>query len=309
MGEALGEYRAPVEVFFEQKRTDLYDGAHGTFLAPFVEPGTPPDLLNLTSDGRAHVADLAKAYYDAGAVMSQTNTFRGNMCALGRYGLDERDVYQLNLLSAQTLRSVAGSTRYVAGDIGPTGLLLASDRVGDAYEYEVREAVRPQVKGLLDGGADVLHIETQSSAAEVQAIIEEIRATRRGTPIIVTMTFERRNSTRPFRTQVIGKGTGDLVALADEYGLLAYGANCGLGPDGSGELVDQLRREHPDAVLVMKLNAGMPIMVNDQEVYPKSPSDMGHFALQMADMGVRLVGACCGSTPEHIQAMNDALHR
>lgn len=293
----------PIIERVKENRPILGDGAKGTFLVPFVEnPGEPTDLLNLYKP--QVVIDALRKYVDAGSQLIQTNTFRGNFIALGMFGMGDK-VFEINLRGAELAREAAGKNIYVAGDIGPTGAYL--EPAGDYRFEQFVKAFKPQVQGLLKGGVDLFHIETMAGIQEVLAAVTAIRNESPDIPIMATMTFEEKP--KGFSTRD-GINPAILRTLADEKGLLAYGANCGTGPDGASKLVEQLKGDDGgNRVLVMKLNAGLPVLVDDVIVYPKTPDDMAGHALLMYDLGVKIIGACCGSTPAHIEAMAEALAR
>lgn len=282
----------------------LYDGAKGTFLASHVEqPGYPTDLLNLTHPDV--VGNTLKQYVDAGAMVVQTNTFCANKLRLGQSGYGDR-TYEINVKGAQIARKVVGDDVYVAGDIGPTGQILYEE--GDVYTLsDFVQAFKPQVQGLVDGGVDLLHIETMSSIREIMAAVQAINEVRLGFPTIVTMTFSR-TPRGEFRTGM-GVKPVQLVTLADERGLLGRGVNCGIGPEGAEQLLQEVGAGDSTKILVAKLNAGIPRLVGGVAIYPATPEDMAKHALSMYDLGVKIIGACCGSTPRHIEAMADALAR
>lgn len=288
-----------IRIFIQSNETVLYDGAKGTTLGKFIEPGQVTDILNITNP--TVVTDLHKAYVDAGSVIIETNTFQGSVPTMTRVGFGSR-VYDINYEAARLARVAAGKRAYVVGVVGPTGELL--DPLGDITFEGLKEAFRPQILGLLDGGAHIIHIETMSYIEEAEAAIQVVRQYNEKIPIMVTFTFDLKP--RGFYT-MMGIAPQRLITLSDEYGLLAYGANCGIGPDSADKLVKELRGNRNDALLVMKLNAGKPELINDITVYPGTPEDMALYALEMKQLGVKMIGACCGSTPKHVKAMGEAL--
>jgi 5-methyltetrahydrofolate--homocysteine methyltransferase len=280
----------------------VYDGAKGTFLNPLLDnPSIPTDWLNIIKPDKVEAA--IKAYVDAGSQMVQTNTFCANTARLGQSGLATR-TYDINLFGAQIAIRATNGLVYVAGDIGPTGVFHV-DQGGDFTTKQFIEAYEPQVQGLIDGGVHLIHIETMMSLIELQIVIETVRAINPSIPIIATMTFSR-NPRGEFRT-LMGVQPSQLITLSDQYGILARGANCGMGPEGADILVEQLRGNNPNAILVMKLNAGLPIIIKEKTVYPATPSEMATHALLMKELGVRIIGTCCGSSPAYIEAIANAL--
>ncbi len=279
----------------------VYDGSKGVYLSDKVpHPGDPTDILNLISPDI--VRQVHKQYIQAGSELIQTNTFCANALRLSLSNLADR-TYEINMLGAKIAKSVAKDKVYVAGDIGPTGHLLTP--YGDYTQAQFVQAFIPQVRGLIDGAVDVIHIETMSAPEEVAAAIQAVKEVNPKFPIMVTMTFDK-PTPKGMRT-MMGAGPADLITLSDQNGLLAYGANCGIGLLNVDTLVAELRNNNPHAVLVTKFNAGQPTMIDSVPVYPENPDSMAQHALRMYDMGVKIIGACCGSTPAHIEAMANIL--
>lgn len=276
----------------------LYDGAKGTLLAPYVsKPGELTDLLNLTKP--EIVRKIHQRYIDAGSQLIETNTFCSNAVYLGNKS------YAVSRSGAEIARSVAEDNIYVAGDVGPTGKFLKP--LGSMSADECKQAFLPQIKGLIDGRVDLIHLETMYDPKELLLAIKTIREINPEIPIMATMSF---NKTSPMGMRtMMGTKPEELVAIADQNNLLAYGANCGKGLLGIESLVKELLDGHPNAIIVTKMNAGLPRMEKMQEVYPGTPKEMAEHALKMYDLGVRIIGACCGSSPQHIEAMANTLYK
>ncbi|MEK9143557.1 MAG: homocysteine S-methyltransferase family protein [Patescibacteria group bacterium] len=284
-----------------------YDGAKGTMLAKHLEPGAPSEILNLTAPST--VRAIHQAYVDAGAQMIQTNTFNGTMPRLSLHDstITDEKVYAINKTGAEIARQVAGNTVYVAGSMGPLGSIMEADS-GDLSDDAAVTAFETQARGLIDGGVNLLHIETAYSVPEVLAAITAIRKVSPTMPIMASMSFTSYHSENGFAT-MNGVRPAQLITLADEHGLLAYGANCGNGFDHLDRLLGQLHSDHPQATLVMKLNAGMPTVNDKIEIYLEAvPEKMSLYAEQVYKAGARIIGACCGSTPDLINSMVKAFH-
>jgi 5-methyltetrahydrofolate--homocysteine methyltransferase len=278
----------------------LADGAMGTMLfANGLQFGDPPELWNLEHPDI--VRRIQRAYLDAGSRILLTNTFGGNRLRLGLHGLQDR-VDELNRTAAILLRAevdAAGGTALVAGDIGPSGEIVAP--LGTLDYDEAVEVFREQAASLVAGGVDLIWVETMSDLNEIRAAIQGVRLASPGIALIATMTFDTRGHT------MMGVSPEDAVLHLSAWGADAVGGNCGNGPD---ELIPVIARMHavaPDVVLVAKSNAGMPELVDMQAVYRASPASMADTALEMRDAGARIVGACCGSSPDHLRAMAGAL--
>ena len=285
------------------RRPVLYDGSKGVYLAARLagvgrSPGDASEWLNLLSPEA--VQQVHREYIDAGSQIIQTNTFNGNRLRLEAYGLGDR-VREVNLAAAQLAREAAGDDVLVAGDIGPSGKLLA---MGEVDERAVVDAFGEQAAALAEGGVDLFHVETMSDLAEARAAVEGVRRAS-DRPLLLTMSFDT-GKPEALRT-MMGVTPAQLAEAAQEMGVFGLGANCGRGLEGYQEVVRALAGAWPEAVLVAKLNAGIPRMEGGQVVHDVTPERMAAYALWCAENGVGIIGGCCGSTPRHIEAMAQAL--
>jgi 5-methyltetrahydrofolate--homocysteine methyltransferase len=278
----------------------LADGAMGTMLFEAgLQFGDPPEIWNL-----AHpdvVRGVHRGYLDAGARILLTNTFGGNRFRLGLSGHEDR-VDELNRTAAILLRSevdAAGGTALVAGDIGPSGLIMSP--LGTLEHDEAVAGFAEQAASLVAGGVDCIWIETMSDLGEITAAIEGVRAADPAIPIIATMTFDTRGHT------MMGVSPEAAAAALEELGVQAFGGNCGNGPDELTPVIAKMRAARPQARLVAKSNVGMPQLVDGRAVYLADPAMMATCALEMRAAGATVIGACCGSTPVHLQSMAAAL--
>ncbi|MEJ7748068.1 MAG: homocysteine S-methyltransferase family protein [Candidatus Limnocylindrales bacterium] len=278
----------------------MADGAMGTMLfAAGLQFGDPPEVWNLTQP--EVVRRIQRAYLDAGSRIIMTNTFGGNRLRLGLHGLSMR-VDELNRTAAILARAevrAAGDRALVAGDIGPSGEIVAPLGTLD-YEIAV-DVFREQAASLVAGGVDLIWIETMSDLNEIKAAIEGVRRAAPGIALIATMTFDTRGHT------MMGVTPEQAVEALLAWGADAIGGNCGNGPDELLPVIARMHAAAPDAVLVAKSNAGMPELVDMRAVYKADSTIMAAMAVAMRDAGARIVGACCGSTPEHLAAMADAI--
>jgi 5-methyltetrahydrofolate--homocysteine methyltransferase len=278
----------------------LADGAMGTMLfSAGLQFGDPPETWNL---GHPDVIRrIQRGYVEAGSRILLTNTFGGNRLRLRLHGLQDR-VDELNRTAAILAKAEAragGDRTLVAGDIGPSGEIVAP--LGTLEYDEAVDVFHEQARSLIAGGVDLIWIETMSDLNEIKAAIEGVRRASPGIALVTTMTFDTRGHT------MMGVSPEDAVRHLHAWGADAVGGNCGNGPD---ELIPVIARMHavaPDVVLVAKSNAGMPELVDLQAVYKASPETMAVTAVEMRDAGARIVGACCGSTPDHLRAMAAAL--
>ena len=278
----------------------LADGAMGTMLfANGLQFGDPPEVWNLTQP--EVIRRIQRGYLDSGSQIIMTNTFGGNRLRLGLHGLSER-VDELNRTAAILARAevnAAGGTALVAGDIGPSGEIVAPLGTLD-YEIAV-DVFREQAASLIAGGVDLIWIETMSDLNEIKAAIEGVRRVSPGIALVTTMTFDTRGHT------MMGVSPEQAVAALTAWGADAVGGNCGNGPDELLPVIERMHAAQPDAILVAKSNAGMPELVEMRAVYRADPQTMAAYGIQMQSAGARIIGACCGSSPDHLRAMHDTL--
>jgi 5-methyltetrahydrofolate--homocysteine methyltransferase len=246
------------------------------------------------------VRDSHDAYARAGARLLTTNTFGGTRPRLQMHGLEDR-VHELNRAAASLARSVADEHGIlVAGDLGPTGELMAP--LGTMDAAEAQEIFAEQLRGLRDGGIDVVLIETMSDLAEVHAAVAAARSVVPDLPVIATLSFDTNLRT------MMGVRPADAVTALADAGVDAVGANCGRGPEEMERIAAQMAEARPEGLLlVAQSNAGLPQVVGDHFEYDASPSDLAEHARALHKLGIDLIGACCGSTPAHIEAIRDAV--
>jgi 5-methyltetrahydrofolate--homocysteine methyltransferase len=260
-----------------------------------LEFGDPPEAWNVQYPDR--VRAIHRAYLAAGSRIVLTNTFGGSRFRLAMHNLQDR-VVEFNQAAAVNLRaevSAHGGAALVAGDIGPSGEILAP--LGTLEYADAVDGFSEQAGALVDGGVDVLWIETMSHLDEVRAAIEGARRASPTTPIIVTMSFDTRGHT------MMGVSPSKAADTLVSWGISVLGANCGNGPAELLEVIRKMRAARPDATLVAKTNAGMPRLVKGRAVYDATPDEMAAFARDVVEAGARIVGGCCGSTPAHLRAM------
>lgn len=294
-----------------RQRPLLTDGAMGTLLCiRGASPEAPFEQLNLT---RAEfVQQVHIDYINAGAEVIETNSFSGNRFRLSTGGL-ERDVWNVNLWAAKIARNareIAGHPVFVAGSVGPTGKLLAP--IGDVTADEMESVFREQMEALLAGGVDLFMIETMSGLEET---IIAVRAARKVSklPVVAQLSFSVEGHS------LMGVRPEDAVRLFSELGDDApdvVGINCGAGP---GPVLDLLKRmvasitalRMPDRELLFSClpNAGMPTRVGGRFMYMSRPDYCTSFVEPFIKAGARLIGGCCGTTPEHIRSMRVGLDR
>jgi 5-methyltetrahydrofolate--homocysteine methyltransferase len=288
------------ERLLERPGVALADGAMGTMLFDQgLESGGSPELWNVEHPER--VASVHRGYLRAGAEVILTNTFGGNRFRMALHGLEGR-VAELNLAAARLARAeveAAGGTAVVAGDIGPSGGIL--EPLGDLAFEAAAAGFAEQARALVEGGVDVVWIETMSDLEEMRAAIEGVRSAAPRLPLLTTMTFDTRGHT------MMGVSPEQAVEALSGWGAAAVGGNCGNGPDEIVGVIDKMHRRLPEVRLVAKANAGIPMWKEGRAAYGASPQDMAAYAGSVAEAGAWLIGACCGSTPAHLQAIAEAL--
>jgi 5-methyltetrahydrofolate--homocysteine methyltransferase len=274
----------------------VLDGATGTELfRRGLESGNPPEAWNVEQP--EVILDAYQAYVDAGSDLFLTNTFGGTRYRLALHKLDER-VFELNKVAAELGRQVAdrareeqGRTVLVAGSMGPTGELM--EPMGSMSMQACTSAFADQAEGLAAGGADVLWIETISSLEEGEAAVAGARSVC-DLPICLTMSFDTAGRTM---MGVTGAAAAELAARLE---VDAVGANCGNNLADTEAAIKQMREANPDILIISKGNAGIPEWRGTELHYNGTPEVMAAYADRARQAGAQLIGACCGSTPEHI---------
>jgi 5-methyltetrahydrofolate--homocysteine methyltransferase len=278
----------------------LTEGAMGTMLfASGLTQGYSPEFWNVEQPEK--VAAIHQAYLDAGAQILLTNTFGGTRFRLALHKAQDR-VAELNIAAVELLQKVARAADrpvLVAGNIGPTGQVLLP--YGEMSFEEARAAFTEQAAALIRPGVHLIWIETMADLEEMRAAIEGVRQVSQDIPIMATMTFDTRGRT------MMGVTPEKAVTTLLSFGATAVGGNCGNGPDEILGVIEKMHATAPDAVLLAKSNAGVPTLVNGRPVYAASPADMAEYAVKVYNAGARIIGACCGSTPDHIKAIAQAL--
>jgi len=284
----------PLIEMLQRKEAVLGDGAMGTMLHLAGLTDGAPERWNVERPDV--VSSIHRAYVEAGSDFISTNTFGGTRNRLQLDGLADR-VAELNEAGARLARAAAGD-RLVAGSMGPTGELM--EPLGLLTPAGALASFTEQAEALKAGGADFALIETMSALEEVQQAVEGAR--NANLPIAVTMSFDTN-----FHT-MMGVKPAKAVATISGWDVKVIGANCGNGPAEVERIMMEMAAAKPDGVVLMvKSNAGMPRWAGDRITYGGTPEVMEDYARRMLELGVRVIGACCGSTPEHIAHMRQAL--
>ena len=279
----------------------LADGATGTNLfRAGLETGYPPELWNV--ERPEDITALHTSFIDAGSQLILTNSFGGTAHRLRLHAADDR-VGELNLAAAKLARQAADDGRdrhgheiVVAGSIGPTGELF--EPMGALDHADALAAFTEQAQALAAGGVDLLWIETMSSLEEVKAAIEAASAV--GLPAASCMTFDTA------ARSMMGVTPADFASKSIGFGADYVGANCGIGP---AELLHSVSEIITTASVpvIAKGNCGIPAYLDGAIHYHGTPELMADYACLARDAGVRIIGGCCGTTPDHVAAMRAAL--
>ena len=278
----------------------MADGATGTNLFNMgLSSGEPPELWNV--DRPDNIRTLYRSAVEAGSDIFLTNTFGGNAARLKLHNAQGR-VRELNRVGASLGREIAdaaGRPVVVAGSVGPTGEIF--EPMGTLTHAVAVEIFHEQAEGLKEGGADVLWVETISAPEEFKAAAEAARLA--GMPWCGTMSFDTAGRTM---MGVTSAGLSDLVDTLP-YPPLAFGANCGVGASDLMRTVMGFIAHGAHRPVIAKGNAGIPKYHDGHIHYDGTPELMAEYAVLARDAGVRIIGGCCGTMPEHLKAMRAAL--
>jgi 5-methyltetrahydrofolate--homocysteine methyltransferase len=288
-----------VNPLLEQLMADapvLTDGAWGTQLqARGLAAGEFPDSWNLSHPDR--VAEVARAYVDAGSRILLTNTFGASRIRLADHGLADR-VLEINRLGVEISRRAADGRAKVFASIGPSGKMLLS---GETTAEALQAAFAEQGEALAGAGADALVIETMADLEEAKIAVAAARQT--GLPVVACMVFDAGKN----RDRTMMGHTPEQVAEAlTAAGAEVIGSNCGQGIAGFAAICRRLRSA-TDRPLWIKANAGLPEMENGRAVYRTSPEEFAGYATELREAGAAFLGGCCGTDPEFIRALAQVL--
>jgi homocysteine S-methyltransferase len=260
------------------------------------------DELNLTQPDL--IRGIHHEYLNAGAEVIETNTFGGNSFRLARHGLAER-MHDINLRGAQLAREAAdhfnqkmGGNVLVAGSVGPLGIRI--EPLGKTSREEARGSFGRQIAALVEGGVDIIMLETFGYLEELHQAILAARQTAPDRTLVAQVTIDEDGNC------LDGASPETFVAKLDDWGVDVIGCNCSVGPVAMLEAIERIRR-NTERPLAAQPNAGIPRSIEGRNIYLCSPEYMASYARKFVNAGVGLVGGCCGTTPEHIKAMRAAL--
>jgi homocysteine S-methyltransferase len=276
------------------------DGAMGTLL---YQRGVPFsdcfDALNLSKP--TLIESVHRDYLAAGAELVETNTFGTNAVRLASHGLEEkvRSIARQGVKIARAAREIVGVDAFVAGALGPLGKPL--EPLGQVTVAEAESYFRAAAEGLLEGGCDCFILETFQDLNELLAALRTLRRVSLEVPVIAQMTFGTDGKT------LYGHTPSLAVHALKQAGAAVVGINCGVGPQPTLELLEEIVGAAEGMPVSAMPNAGLPQVVDGRYLYLSSPDYFADFAARAVDLGVRIVGGCCGTTPAHIKAMRERL--
>ncbi len=281
------------------------DGAMGTqlFLAG-LESGACGEAWNLTHPDR--VLAIQRRYADAGADCIISNTFGGSRIMLRRHG-HEAELADINAAGVRITREAfGGRPGYVLGDIGPLGALL--EPYGELTEAEARSALEEQATALVKAGADAIIIETQTGLEELGLAIDAAKAA--GSACIIASLAYDLSADGTFYKTMMGIGPEQAAEFVQERGAHVVALNCGTGMDMKGAaMVGRLYKEKCSLPVMVQPNAGLPVLENLKAVYKQLPVDMAKDVPEVLDVGINIIGSCCGSTPDHTRAIRGVVEQ
>lgn len=283
----------------------VFDGGYGTMLfAAGLVNGACPELWNDTHPDV--VRGIHQGYFDAGSQIVETNTFGGSRLKLNEYTLGDR-TRELNVKGARLARAAAPPAGFVAGSIGPTSRLPAEyEPLGDTTDEEYFTTFKEQAEALAEGGVDLFAVETMMFPQEAVAAVQACKAAA-DLPVMATMFFQFEELHDRDRT-MWGESPAEVARTLLAAGADIVGMNCGRGPDRAIVIIREMRAV-TDAPLIAYPNAGLPVTTGDSVTYELGPEAMAGEYPALLDAGCNVVGACCGSNPEHIRRIAEVVRR
>jgi 5-methyltetrahydrofolate--homocysteine methyltransferase len=285
----------------KQGETLVADGAMGSILmarAKDIIKGTCPEFLNLS---RTYILeDIAKLYLEAGADIIQTNTFGGSPLKLSDYDLQDK-TEEINRAAIEAVKKVVDGKAYVSASCGPSGKMLIP--LGKISIEEMEDNFSRQAKVMIESGADIICVETMTDIKEATIAIRAIKAISPQMPVMATMTYDL--TPRGFFTMMgvtIEKAAKELEAAGADI----IGSNCGNGIENMIKIAKQYKT-FTTLPIIIQSNAGLPEIQGDETVYPETPDFMAEMSKQLKEAGVSIIGGCCGTTPQHITAIAQAV--
>ena len=281
--------------FLEEEKIWVLDGGMGTMLMKKgLDVNYAPELLNVKHP--EVLKEIHREYIEAGADIIETNTFGSNRIKLSHYGLEDK-VRELTAAGVRLAKEVAQGRALVALSVGPTGVFV--EPVGDYSFDELKEVFKEQIEAGAEAGADLVLIETMSDVKEAKAAVVAAQEVCQ-LPVMVSMTYQEDGRT------LLGTPPEVAASVFEAFGVAAVGANCSLGPESFVPLVERMAKVTYTPIVVYA-NAGLPILKDGKTVYPEPPESFKRIAVELVKAGANIIGGCCGTTPEHIRAIKEAV--
>jgi len=280
--------------YLKNKPILLADGAMGTMLFQRgLAPGDCPEKINM--ERPEVLAEIAQLYLEAGSEIIQTNTFGGTSIKLKMYSLENK-TKEINARAVQALRKIVGEQAYVSASCGPTGRLL--EPFGDAKPEQIFDTYKHQMEILISEGVDMICIETMTDIKEATLAVKAARSISASIPICATMTFDL--TPRGFFT-IMGNTVEQAARELDNAGANIIGSNCGNGIVNMVAIAREFKK-HTTLPLIIQSNAGIPKLNDGELVYTETPDFMAEKSRELINLGVKILGGCCGTTPAHISS-------
>ena len=277
------------------------DGAMGTMLfKKGLKMDQCPEKTNL--DNPLVLEEIARLYLDAGADLIETNSFGGSPLKLAMYSLDDK-TEEINRVAIRSVRKVIGESACLSFSCGPTGRILKP--YGDTEPEEMLESFRRQIKVAVDEAIDIICIETMTDLFEAKLALEAVRSFSADIPIIVTMTFDP--TPNGFFT-IMGVSVERACKELVESGADIIGSNCGNGIENMIKIATEFKK-HATVPIIIQSNAGLPEIKDGDAVYSETPQFMAEQCQKLIDIGVNIIGGCCGTTEKHIAAIRQVVDK
>ena len=283
---------------FDKGEVILFDGAIGTMIMQRgLEPGRPPESINLQHPET--LEEVARLYREAGAYCLTTITFGGSPYKLKAAGLDSAD--KINRVAVEAARRAAGDSAYVAASCGPCGALLQP--YGPADATDIFNSIMKQASWLADAGADIIVVETMIDLGEAILAVQAAKAAAPNLPVMATLTFDP--SPKGYHT-VMGNTIAQAADELAEAGANIVGSNCGNGIEKMVEIAEEFVKVS-DLPVAIQSNAGLPETRDGELYYSETPEFIAGHVKRLIEIGVKVIGGCCGTTPDHIRAFREVI--
>ena len=283
----------------KQEKILVSDGANGSLLFDKgLNPGDCPERFNLEQP--EILTEIAQAYLKAGADIIQTNTFGASPLKLSDYNLDDK-TEEINQKAVEIVQKVVDSKTLISGSVGPSGKMLLP--YGDIDPAAMNDNYKRQIGTLIESGVDLLCIETMTDLNEILIAIQSARTISQDIPIIATMTFD---VIPQYCVTIMGNKVPEVCAKLEEAGANVIGSNCGNGTNNMITITKEFL-VNTQLPIIIQSNAGIPIIIDDQVVYQETPKEFVSFTKILLELGVSIIGGCCGTTPDHIRAIKQTV--